>query len=181
MAKQRYYTGELALTREEYNKLLSVCDDPQDRLLLMVGVSLGLRRSDLVRIMVRNIDFTSNTLTYNEKKKGNRIRTVPLSNKLSNELKMYLKLSNKGVNDRLFNFMDRQAWNRYNALCDKAGIKRRPIHTLRSTCCKFLLQSGWRPEEVASLIGDNVSTVMEHYTKPSHGELQKLMKEKEII
>lgn len=176
-----HYSGEQALTRIEYQKLLDVCDDQEDKLLLMIGVSLGLRRSDIVRIQINNIDFQNNTLSYLEMKKKNRLRIVPLSPKLANELKIFIKLSGRKITGKLFSFGERQSWNRFNKLCDRAGIPRRPIHCLRATCCKFYLEAGLRPEQVAKIIGDRVETVMLHYTVPSAGELQQLVKEKEIL
>jgi integrase len=176
-----HYCGEQALTRIEYQKLLDVCDDQEDKLLLMIGVSLGLRRSDIVRIMINNIDFQNNTLSYQEMKKKNRLRVVPLSPKLANELKIFIKLSGRKITDKLFSFRERQSWNRFNKLCDKAGIPRRPIHCLRATCCKFYLEAGLRPEQVAKIVGDRVETIMQHYTIPSSGELQQLVRDKEII
>ncbi len=52
-----YRTGELALTRGEYNRLLAACGTQQDRVLIMMAVALGLRRSDLVRVRWSDIDF----------------------------------------------------------------------------------------------------------------------------
>jgi len=176
-----HYSGEQALTREEYNKLMAVCDDQEDKLLLMIGVSLGLRRSDIVRIQVNNIDFENNTISYLERKKKDRLRTVPMSPKLENELKIFLKLSGKGLSDKIFSFGDRQAYNRFNSLCEKAGIPKRPIHVLRASCCKFYLEAGLRPDQIAKIVGDRVETIMLHYTIPSSGELQQLVRDNEVI
>lgn len=177
---QTYYTGEKALTRVEYDKLISVCDDHEDRILLMLGVSLGLRRSDLVKVLVQDIHLEDGLLTYREKKKNMRSRTVPIPQKLKAELTIYIKSKNLRGGP-LLSFGDRQAYNRFNALCDKAGVERRPIHSLRATCVKFCRDAGWTVEETAKLIGDEVSTVQRHYSVPSHGELVKTMNEKEII
>jgi len=176
-----HYSGEQSLTRIEYQKLLDVCDNGEDRLLLMIGVSLGLRRSDIVRIAINNINFHDNVISYQEMKKKNRLRTVPIPPKLANELKIFIKLSGRKITDKLFSFGERQSWNRFNRLCDKAGIPRRPIHCLRATCCKFYLEAGLRPEQVAKIVGDRVETIMLHYSIPSNGELQQLMKEREIL
>lgn len=179
MKSQQYYSGEKALTKEEYEKLLAVCDEHEDRVLIMVSVGLGLRRSDLVRLQVQNIDLAGGSLSYQEKKKGNRIRIVPIPPKLRNELAIYIK--SKGLRGGpLFTCKDRQAYNRFNALCVKAGIDKRPIHALRATCAKFCQQAGWSVEETAKFLGDTVETIERHYTIPSSGEITKAVNEKEI-
>jgi integrase len=156
------FTGDLALTREEYNRLIAVADNFEDRLLLMIGCSLGIRRSDIVRIKLENINFDRHEISYQEKKKGNRIRTVPIPPKLETELKLFM-VEQKRKTGNIFSFKDRQSWNRFASLCDKAGVKRRPIHSLRSTCISFLIDSGFSVGEAAKIIGDTESTVFQHY------------------
>lgn len=156
------YTGDLALTRDEYDRLISVADNFEDRLLLMIGVSIGCRRSDIVRMKLENINLNRHEISYYEKKKGDRIRTVPIPPKLETELKLYM-VEQKRKSGNIFSFKDRQAWNRFNAMCDRAGVTRRPIHSLRSTCVFFLMEAGFSVAECAKIIGDNESTVFKHY------------------
>lgn len=173
-------SGELALTRNEYEKLLSACICQEDRVLLMMSVSLGLRRSDIVRIRISNIDLDSASLLYHEKKKGNRIRNVPISPKLVQELRILIKtipITQKTV----FSFKDRQAYNRFQSLCKRAGITHRPFHALRATCVKFCQAAGWTPEQVSRLIGDSIRVIQLHYATPSISEMSDVVKEKEVI
>lgn len=179
LKQQRYRTGEKALTRKEYEAILSVCGTLEDRVMLMMAVALGLRRGDLVRVKISNIDFTNHLLTYQEKKKGDRIRVVPIGPRLEQEIRMLIRTIPKGQ-DTLFSFKDRQAYNRFNALCEKAGIGRRPFHALRATCIKFCQAAGWSPEQVAELTGDTIEVIQAHYTTPSQGEMCEVMKNKEV-
>lgn len=182
MKEQTHYsiaTGELALTKEQIDKILKVAPTYEDRLLIMIGVSLGLRRSDLVKIRIENINFKEGTLSYIEKKKKGRILARPMPDALKNELELYLK--DKPKYGPLFTFCDRTAWNRFNKLCDKAGVPRRPIHALRATCIKLHQNQGWSVEQTAKLIGDTVATVQEHYATPTQVELSKMMKERSVI
>jgi integrase len=181
MKKPILYTGEKALTRDEYEKLLSVCESVEQKLMLMIGASLGLRRFDLSRIVVRNINFEDHTLTYLEKKKGDAPHTVYIPSKLEQELKLFINDHNKGVNDKLFSVKDRQLCRWYHHLCDKAGIEKRGIHSLRGTCVKFCQNSGWTIEQTAKLINDKVSTVQEHYATPSQSEMKEVTRIKEVI
>ena len=171
--------GELALTKDQVDALLKVAPTYEDRLLIMIGVSLGLRRSDLVKIRIENINFKEGTLSYIEKKKKGKILVRPMPDALKNELELYLK--DKPKYGSLFKFCDRTAWNRFAMLCDKASITRRPIHSLRATCIKLHQNMGWSVEQTAKLIGDTVATVQEHYATPTQEELSKMMKERSVI
>lgn len=175
----RYRTGEKALTKKEYQSVLEVCGTLEDRVMVMLAVSLGLRRGDLVRVKCSNIDFKNHTLSYLERKKGDRVRIVPVGPKLEQEIKMLLGTIPKGQ-DTLFSFKDRQAYNRFNTLCEKAGIGSRPFHALRGTCIKFCQASGWSPEQVAELTGDTIEVIQAHYLTPSAAEMVATMRTKEV-
>lgn len=206
-AKSSYTTGQKALTRKQAETVLTSANSYEDKMLVLIGFTLGLRRDDLVRIEIPNINFETNEFSYLEKKKGNRIKTVPMTERLSHELRMYInghckpdqkylfqarqKTSVRGIRDpgtkkitgrshATCEYMSsKTAYNIFNALCKKAGVQTPiPIHAMRSTCIKLKQEEGWTIEQVASLIGDKVSTVQEHYATPSIGELGDLMKTK---
>ena len=88
-------SGENALTKDEYILLLGACDNQEDRVMLMMAVSLGLRRGDVVRVKWADIDFSEGTLTYFERKKD-RTRTVPMSPALEQELKILYRVRPSG-------------------------------------------------------------------------------------
>lgn len=169
-------TGEYALTHEEYDKLKAVATNYQDRLLLMIGVSIGCRRSDIVNIRWENIDYTKHELRYTEKKKKNKIRVVPIPLALESEFRVIQSML-KQNSGKIFSFGERQSWTRFNDLCDLAGISRRPIHALRSTCIRFLMDKGFSVAESAKIIGDKESTVFDHYISASSSYLGDKMKD----
>jgi len=173
-------SGEQALTRKEYDSLLAACECQEDRVMIMLAVGFGLRRGDLVRVKISDIDLESKTLAYHEKKKGDRVRVMPLSPKLLQEIKILLKIIPKDQKT-LFSFKDRQAYNRFQKLCDAAGIPGRPFHAMRATCVKFCQAAGWTPEQVAKLTGDTIRVIQMHYATPSAGEMADVVKDKEII
>ncbi|RLG23665.1 hypothetical protein DRN76_05090, partial [Methanosarcinales archaeon] len=84
-----YTTGQFALTRKEYDKLLQVCGTLEDELLLKMGVAFGLRREDIVNIRIADINLDEASMTYFEKKK-NRIRTVPLGANMTQLMRKYI-------------------------------------------------------------------------------------------
>jgi len=181
MKEKVNHTGEQALTKEEYERLLTTADTGEKKLLLMIGAGLGLRRFDMSRIIVRNIDFENHTLVYLEKKKGDAPHTVPLPKKLEQELRIFVNDHNKGKNDRLFSVKDRQLCNWFYEMLQNANISKRGIHSLRGTCVKLCQKQGWSIEQTAKLINDKVSTVQEHYSVPSASEMADCMRNKNII
>ena len=186
--QKHYTTGEKALNRKQATAVIMAANSYEDKMLMMIGFTLGLRRDDLVRIEISNIDLNPREpmLSYHEKKKGNRVKMVPITNELAHELSLYIK--EHTAKDQKYLFPARQnareggsmssktAYNIFNELCKKAGVQTPiPIHAMRSTCIKLKQEEGWTIEQVAALIGDKVSTVQEHYATPSMGELTTLM------
>lgn len=179
-----YKTGEHALTPKEYEKLLRVCNTFEEEALLKIAVGLGLRRSDISKIKISNIDLDGGKLSYYEQKKD-RIRTVPLGPELTQLLKKFIPTLPRSQ-DFLFKwgkskYGDRTAHRRLTDLCDRANIPRRPFHALRATCIKFKQKEGWPVEATAKLVGDTIRVVQEHYSVPSDAELAELMNEKEGV
>ncbi len=175
-----YRTGEHSLSRKEYGRLLDACSSIEDELMVKVGVSLGLRRYDLTHVMIADIDLDERTMSYHEKKKGNRIRTVYLSGKLAQLIVKYLKTI-PNTQTRLFSFCDKTAYNRLQNLCDIARIPRRPFHALRATCIKFHHAAGWDEEQTAELVGDSIRVIQDHYATPSKSEMREATETKDVI
>jgi integrase len=178
-----YRTGEYALTRKEYDKALAACQNLEDRVLIMVGCSIGLRRDDIIRLEWGNIDIRdpeNATVTYQEKKKGNRIRTVPIGPKLAQELTI-LRNTQPKTQKTVFSFKGRQAYNRFQKVCRIAGIEGRPFHALRATAIKFMQAARWSPEQISEITGDTIRTIQEHYVTPSKSELAESAREREVV
>ena len=89
--RQPYKTGEKALGRKQAEAVLLAARSYEETILVLIGFTLGQRRDDLVSIEIQNIDTDTGFLSYHEKKKGNRIKTVPLTDRLSHELKLYIE------------------------------------------------------------------------------------------
>ena len=200
--KSRYTTGEKALTRTEYNKLISVIDKLEDEVFIKLAISCGIRREDIghgtitrkrrekgkvvetfkrtTGIKISDIDFDEKRLTFFEGKK-NRNHTVPLSNDVIILIKKLINSRGKNQHEYLITFSGRTAHRKLQEYCDKAGIPRRPVHSLRGSCVKFCQAMGWSPEQVAKLIDDSIAVVQQHYATPSQSEMNEVAQEKQII
>jgi integrase len=179
----RYKTGEKALSREEYTKLIAVIDDSQDELMIRLGVATGIRREDLCNIEITNINLRDQVLTFYESKKK-RIKQIDLPDEVCVLIKKFFNGMEKKTLDKrvkLFSYTGRTAYNRFNHWCVVAGINERPIHALRATCIKFAHNAGWSDNEIAKLTGDNIATIREHYMVPSVDEMKQVTQRRAFI
>lgn len=188
--RERYYrTGRKSLSEADINKMFSVIVNLEHSALLMLALSTGLRRGDIVRVKQNDFDYESRKITFYEQKKK-RTRSVFVPVNTANMLEM-LKKANKGETYFFVgssekkhgkgHLSDRQAYNIFNYYLSKAGLDKRPFHSLRSTCIKLCQKRGWKPEETAELVGDTLNVIQEHYSIPSEQEMKEVSKEKAII
>jgi integrase len=175
--KERYKSGEKALTRKEYDKLLAVIDNIEDEVLIKLAVSTGLRREDLTALKIADIDFDQGRLTFYEAKKR-RNRTIDIEPAVVLLIRKFLKTFEK--RELLFSFTGRTAYNHLNHWCVIANIPTRPFHALRATCVKFGQQAGRSPEAMAKLLGDTMEVIQIHYSTPSADEMAEDAKERPI-
>jgi len=183
LQSDRYKSGEKALTREEYDKLIAVITDLQDELLIKLAVATGIRREDLCNLKFDNVNLIDAKLTYYEAKKS-RDRTIDLPDSIIVLIrKFYNSLEKEHLKKReyLFDFVGRTAYRHFNEWCVVAGIPERPFHALRATCIKFCHAAGWSDEQISKLTGDKISTIQEHYMTPSVDEMRAVTQQKAIV
>ena len=196
-SKKRYTTGEDALSSKEWQKLISVVDNLEDEVMLKMTVTKGFRREDIghgtlkrqrknktvkvtTGIKIENINLDDKRLTYYESKKD-RIRDVPLNDSDITLIKKLINSRGKHQHEYLITYSGRTAYRKLQEYCDKAGIRRRPFHALRSTCVKFCKAAGWSDEQVSSLTGDTISVIQEHSATPSTSEMTEVAEMKPVI
>lgn len=188
--RQKYFrTGRKSLSEADVHSLFSVITDLEHSALLMLAVSTGIRRGDIVRIKQNDFDYESRKLTFYEQKKK-RTHSVFVPVNTANMLEM-LKKANRGEtymftgkSEKSYgkgHLSDRQAYNIFNMYLKKAGLEKRPFHSLRSTCIKLCQKRGWKPEETAELVGDTLNVIQEHYSVPSEQEMKEVTKDKAIL
>lgn len=178
LQSDRYKSGEKALSRKEYEKLVSVIDNLEDELLIKMAITTGLRREDLCSVKIRNINLNDGILYFHESKK-NTDRPIYLNPDILQLIKKFLKTQEKREN--LFSFTGRTAYRHLNHWCVVAEIPERPFHALRATCVKFCQAAGWTPSMVSKLTGDTIRVIEEHYATPSDGEMRDAIRERPIL
>lgn len=183
--KNRYRTGQKSLTSNQVYLLLSHVTDLIHLGLFQLAIATGIRREDIVRIRLQDINFEDHMVTYYESKKS-RTRTVPIPLTVTNTLRMIVKINKNdpyiftGFSEKIRNkghMTGRTAYNVLQKYLAKAGLKNRPFHSLRATCIKLCQHKGWSIEQTAELVGDTIRVIQEHYTTPSDEEMKKVATE----
>lgn len=177
-------TGEKALTQSQVNKLLETITDLQDLAMIKLAISTGIRRGDIVKVKAADVNITELTVSFFEQKK-NAMHTVPVSESVMNTIQMVIKINkskylfpSKGGTSPI---SSKTAYNRLNYYLQKAGIGRKPFHSLRGTCAKLCQAKGWPVERTAKLLNDTIRTVQGHYQTPSMEEMKETAQEKAIL
>lgn len=188
-SKESYRTGEHALNLEESQALLAACNDFTEYVFLRLAINTGIRRSDIVTITWKDVDFENNRISFYESKKR-RVKEVYLSESMLQDLRRLESTQNKehylfcGSSNKKYgkgHLSSRTAYNILQRNLKSAGLEQRPFHSLRATCVKLCQSRGWTAAETAKHIGDTIRVVQEHYATPSHSEMKNVAIQKNIL
>ena len=179
LKRERYRSGEKALTQGQVGEFLAVVTDVRDLALFQIALTGGLRRDDIVNLKRDGVNFEDGTIHFWEKKKR-RFKTIYLPSTTMNTIQMVFKAypKEKGL---LFPISSKTAYNRFQKYLKRAGLPSRPFHALRATCIKLCQLRGWSSEMTAEHVGDSVPTIQAHYLTPSKEEMRAIAREKPII
>jgi len=150
------------LSQEEVTQLIDAASDLSHRAMLMTLYSTGLRRSEMVRLKVSDIDSRRRVI-HVHLGKGSKDRDVPLSPKLLETLREYWQWRKP----RTYLFPSRVAhrgpdvpitakavWHACRGAARRAGIQKRVApHTLRHSYATHLLEAGADLRTIQLLLG----------------------------
>lgn len=179
-------SGKNSLTSKQIEQLRLVLDKLEHKVLIELAIATGMRRSDIVAVETKNIDFDNRKITFYQHKKRN-MHTVYVSQELINLISMWVGIhKNKWIfpshyKKRNTHLSSRAAYNILQRALDHAELPQRPFHALRATCVKMCQRAGWSAEQTAELLDDRVSTIQLHYSTPSDEEMKKLAEDRKII
>lgn len=150
------------LSEQNITDALNVADE-QERLILLLFYTLGVRISELSSLELSNIDEK----WIRVKGKGNKERDVPILKNIGQMLEIYIK--NSAPNTFLFEKNGEKLSEnslRYiiTKLFKKVGIKATP-HQLRHSYATGLLNAGARISDVSELLGHSSMATTQIYTK----------------
>ncbi len=137
----------------------------EDRLMIMLFYSLGLRVSELSKLKIE--DIKDGWVRINGK--GAKIRDIPLLDEVKIELELYIETFKPLVyifeKDRA-SFSENKLRYKLSKAFKKIGIKASP-HKLRHSFATELLNNGARITDVSELLGHSCLETTQIYTKLS--------------
>jgi integrase len=181
------HAGQVALTPDEVARLLAPIDRLEERALLELALTTGIRREDLAGLSLAGLDLERGMIRFFERKKG-RHRDVPIQGRALVDLRSHVRTLPKGER-WLFPSprksdcpqTGRFAWTILNRWLDVAGLPRRPFHALRATAYKLAKSRGWSVEQASALLGDSIRVATEFYGVATPGELLEVAREKPLL
>ena len=160
------------LTLAEIHLLYEVCENMKERATLHLFYGCGLRKSEGINLNIADLHFRSNML-YVREGKGKKRRAVPMTEKISEELKAYYHQERNGrLNERAFMVNERGTrmhgdshYDTLKRLTQRAEIEKQiTLHSLRHSIATHLLEGGLSVEYVRDFLGhENIDTT-ERYT-----------------
>lgn len=180
---KRPSTLPTVLSQDEVTRLIDAALTPLHRAVLMTLYATGVRRSELTRLKVSDID-TERMAIHVIGGKGRKDRDVMLSPKLLDELRQYWRGLSHKPRTWLFPgspcqsrtehpMTDRVVWDACDAAAKRAGIdKAVHPHTLRHSFATHLLEAGVDLRTIQLLLGHSDLRTTTIYLHLSHRHLQ---------
>lgn len=152
----------------------------RDYVIFLIMLDTGIRLSELVGIQIE--DVRKNKLII-RKTKNQQERTVYPSNKVQNEIGIYLKLRGKLNHNHLFINIDeeplkpRSIQSRFEKYRKELKIgKQFSAHILRHTYAKRAVMSGMDAFSLAKLLGHSDITITKRYVSLFGNDLEEMAK-----
>lgn len=153
----------------------------RDRLVLLMAYYTGMRRSELVGLKIRDIDFGGKSLVITGK--GNKQRLVPLANELIEDMQVYLEMRKEQlVREHDYFFITDKGAPVYDKFIYRLVVRclgkvttssKRSPHVLRHTFATQLLNNGACIEAIRALLGHTDLSATQVYT---HNSFENLIK-----
>lgn len=166
------------LSHEEIALLFTVTKNIKHRAMLMLIYSAGLRRGELLRMRVNDVDFMRSVVLI-KGSKGRKDRQSLLAKNLVPVLKEYLAQYApsywlfEGVGGGQYG--ERSIASVLDSARQKAGIKKEiTLHTLRHSFATHLLEAGTATRFIQELLGHESPVTTEIYTHVSRLSLSKI-------
>ena len=182
---------QIPFSEKELKDLLDVMEAPvgfeeiRDRLIVEMFYVTGMRRAELIHLMVRNVDRSSNTIKVLGKR--NKERIIPILPIIGGQIDSYIRerdgleslvdsdcffVSKKGLK-LSESFVYRLINSYFSRVSEK--VKKSP-HVLRHTFATHLLNNGADLNSVKELLGHSSLASTQIYTHNSLAELKKVYK-----
>ena len=155
------------LSTLERKRFLSACKDanwPKLYLLVLIAITTGARRGELLGLRWNDIDFERQT-AYVQTTKNGQPKVLPLTNDVIKELSRFrqqddsLIFNSELKSDKVFCF--NKQWRKALEVAEVDSFR---FHDLRHTTASYLAQSGASLLEIADVLGHKQISVTKRYT-----------------
>lgn len=168
----------VVLSKEEIKMLLANTCNLKHKCILMALYSGGLRRSELIKLEVTDID-SDRMLIRIRNSKGNKDRYTLLSNQLLVMLREYYRIYQpsrwlfEGPGGKQYSATSIE--NIFRRALKRSGIQKKATpHTLRHSFATHLLEQGINLRYIQELLGHASITTTEIYTRVSTHKLSEI-------
>lgn len=170
------------LSSEEIRKLYDTCENYRERAILSIYYGCGLRRTEGIKLDLKDVHFRTGLL-YVREGKGAKRRVVPMSKQVQDDLKTYAYKERKAklgepaflIGDMGRRINENRASKILKTLLEKAEIKREiTLHSLRHSIATHLLEAGLGVENVREFLGHSHLESTQIYTRISKKQISKL-------
>ena len=194
--KKAHSRSQFHLTEEQIKLLVRHADKLRDKVIIKMLAYCGLRRFELAKIMIEDINFETRKIQIHGKKDIDRLATI-FSDLLLEDLKIYIQyLLNNSKKGHLFpavsslNTQEHITPTQINRIVAQAGHKAHlsnPIpelkninpHIFRHSCARILKDKGLSLEVIQKVLGHlSYKTTMDFYGTKSIFDMDKELKEK---
>ena len=186
-ASEEYLNQFLELSESKYRKELY--EYRLSRLIISVLYGLGLRRSELIGLRIRDVDFARKVV--NVVGKGNKSRSIPMVEVLADEISLYLKAAEALVEGErsaseplMITYTGHELYPVYvdrvvkKELGDSTAFAgRKSPHVLRHSIATGLLNEGAELNSIKEMLGHSSLAATQVYTHNSIAKLQKVYKD----
>ena len=153
--ERKRYLGDEHHAKDELDRLLAACKQsewPKLHLLVILAISTGARRGELLGLSWMDIDFQRKTASLHDTKNSDS-RLLPLPTPAITELMKFRKTSGllfPGLRKPKHPFNPHKVWNK---ALEEAGISDFRFHDLRHTAASYLVMAGATLHECAEVLG----------------------------
>ena len=168
------------LSKEEVKGILEALPNIKHRVMLSLIYSCGLRRGELLKLKITDIDSNRHLIIIRQAK-GRKDRIAPLSDKILNLLREYYKVYKPNFwlfegQDKQSQYDERSLQNVLKNAVEKCGItKAVSLHWLRHSFATHLLENGTDLRYIQEILGHSSSKTTEIYTHVSIRSIQNVM------
>lgn len=169
------------LTQEEVKQLFEVCKTHRERAILSLCYGLGLRRSEAVKITIKDINFNTQ-LAYIREGKGKKRRVIPMNKSIILNLENYLNKERKAKETNVLittkngeKTTGENINNTLKQILERTDIEKKiTLHCLRHSIATHLLENGLSVENVRDFLGHKHLESTQIYTRIKNKQLWNL-------